>query len=100
MAVALSKGFFDTLPPLARVRKANADIAWFVYDLGLRRDKERGDRLPLVKVDEVFTGFRPALASITTSSAGAVNDFITQLQGKLDEQLDLSPKNKTIEGPF
>ncbi|MFH1219514.1 MAG: NotI family restriction endonuclease [Candidatus Eisenbacteria bacterium] len=99
MAVALSKGFFETLPPIARVQKAQADIAWFVYDLEPRRGKEHGDRLSLVKVDEVFTGFQPALASITTSSAGAVSDFITQLQGKLDGQIEASPKNTTIEGP-
>ena len=33
MAVALNKSFFNTLPVLDEVDKADADIAWLVYDL-------------------------------------------------------------------
>lgn len=35
--VALSKGFFETLPPIKKVKKENADIAWFIYDLVLQK---------------------------------------------------------------
>ena len=57
-------------------------------------------RFTLQKIDEVFTGFEPALLSITTPSPGKVEDFVKLLQGKLDEQLETPPVNKTIEKPF
>ena len=100
-AVALSKGFFDTLPPLKRVSPKTADIAWLIYDLKLvsGRDKEHS-RFTLQKIDEVFTEFEPALLSITTPSPGKVEDFVKLLQEKLDEQLETPPVNKTIEKPF
>ena len=60
-AVALNKGFFDTLPPLKRVSPKGADIAWLIYDLKLvpGRDGEHS-RFTLQKIDEVFTEFEPA----------------------------------------
>lgn len=88
MAVALSKSFFETLPPLARVDRESGDIAWLVYDLIRQSGTTHGDHLSLVKVDEVFTKFHPALATITTSSAGAVTEFVRLLQTKLDKQLN------------
>lgn len=101
IVVALNKSFFTTLPKLKKVPKAKADIAWFIYDLELI--KERGheaDRYSLQKVDEVFTEFAPALLSITTASPGKVEDFIKLLQEKLDEKIETPPINKTIERPF
>jgi len=100
-AVALNRSFFETLPRLTRVSKRDADIAWLVYDL--RLSEEKGGRLgaySLVKVDEVFTKFEPALLSITTPSPGRLEDFIRLLQEKLDEQLEVPPANQTIERPF
>lgn len=32
-AVALNRGFFNTLPPLEKVAPKEADIAWLIYDL-------------------------------------------------------------------
>jgi Restriction endonuclease NotI len=96
-AVALSKAFFDTLPALQRVPKAEASVAWFIYDLVLN---ERAQKYELTKVDEVFTRFEEALLRITTTKAGPLNKFIDQLQNKLDEQLETAPTNKTIESPF
>jgi hypothetical protein len=101
IAVALNKSFFDTLPPLKRVPKEDADIAWIVY--GLKRvdgNAYKHPRLILQKVDEVFTEFEPALLSITTPSAGNMEDFLKLLQEKLDEQLEVPPVNRTIERPF
>lgn len=99
--VALSKGFFDTLPPLKRVSPKDADIAWFIYDLKLVHGKEdERSRFTLQEIDEVFTEFKPALLSITTPSPGSVGDFVKLLQEKLDEQLETPPVNKTIEKPF
>lgn len=98
-AVALNKSFFDTLPSLKKVKKSQADIAWFIYDL--KMTKEAGqDRYKLVKIDEVFTEFEPALLSITTPVPGKIDDFMKQLQEKLDEQIETPPTNKTIEKPF
>ncbi|MDD1761578.1 MAG: hypothetical protein LUQ59_05035 [Methanothrix sp.] len=98
-AVALNKGFYDTLPPMKGVSKENADIAWLIYDLELIEDCGQ-KRYTLKKVDEVFTEFEPALLSITTPLPGKIDDFMRLLQEKLDEQLETPPNNKTIEKVF
>jgi hypothetical protein len=101
IAVALDKGFFDTLPKLKRVPKSQADIAWLIYDLKLVKEKgEDSGRYSLKKVDEVFTKFDSALLSITTPTPGKVDNFIKLLQEKLDDRLEAPPVNKTIEKPF
>ncbi len=76
-------------------------MAWFIYDLKLQMG-ENGQfgRYYLTKVDEVFTEFEPALVSITTPLPGQIEDFIKLLQEKLDEQLETSPTNQTVEKPF
>ncbi len=101
IAVALNRSFFATLPPLKRVAREDADMAWFIYDLKLQMG-ENGQfgRYYLTKVDEVFTEFEPALVSITTPLPGQIEDFIKLLQEKLDEQLETSPTNQTVEKPF
>lgn len=99
IAVALSKGFFDTLPAMKSVPKSKADIAWLIYDLKRTKDSKE-EKYTLKKVDEVFTGFQPALLSITTPSPGRIDEFIKLLQEKLDEQLETPPINRTIEKPF
>jgi hypothetical protein len=91
----LNKSFFETLPSLKRVEKEKADIAWLVYDLKL----ESG-RFQLERVDTVYTEFQSALMTITQPVPGKLEDFIKILQEKLDEQLETSPKNETIEKPF
>jgi hypothetical protein len=100
IAVTLHKGFFDTLPKLKRVPKDEADIAWFIYELELQKSQCEPDRYAITRVDEVFTEFRPSLATITTPSPGKVDQFIKLLQEKLDEQLETPPVNMTIEMPF
>lgn len=100
-AVALGKGFFDTLPPLKKVAKSDADIAWLIYDLELKKGTgKRSNGYTLKKVDEIFTEFESSLLSITTASPGKLGDFIKLLQEKLDEQLETPPINRTIEKPF
>jgi hypothetical protein len=101
IAVALNKSFFTTLPALKKVKKRDADIAWLIYDLKLLKEKgQEPGKYYLTKVDEVFTKFESALLTITTPSPGKVEDFIKLLQGKLDEQLETPPTNRTIERPF
>lgn len=99
MAVALTKNFFDTLPPLASVTKSSADIAWLLYELQLVNDDGQ-ERFKLVKVDEVFTEFEPALLSITTPTPGSIDSFLMHLQEKFDDQIEHAPINRTIERPF
>ncbi|HDH06204.1 MAG TPA: hypothetical protein ENH01_10955 [Nitrospirae bacterium] len=101
IAVALNKSFFATLPKLKKVSKSKADIAWFIYDLELIKEKgQEPERYTLKKVDEVFTGFETALLSITTPSPGKVEDFMRLLQEKLEDCIETPPVNKVIERPF
>jgi Restriction endonuclease NotI len=96
-AVAMSRAFFDTLPPLDRVSKDSASVGWFIYDLILN---EAAQKYELTKVDEVFTQFSEALLKITTTRAGSIGKFVDHLQGKLDECLTSAPTNKVIESPM
>lgn len=97
--VALNKSFFETLPPMKKIVRTRAEIAWFIYDLKLVREHGQ-KRYKLKKVNEIFTRFQSALMSITTPTPGKVDDFVKVLQEKLDEQLETPPINKTIEKPF
>jgi hypothetical protein len=97
-AVALNKGFFSTLPKLSGVRKEEADIAWMIYDL--KPPKNPSEHYELFRERIVYTRFEPALNQITKSSPGEMEDFIRQLQEKVDEKLETPPTNRTIENPF
>jgi hypothetical protein len=98
-AVALNKSFFETLPPLKQSPRQDAEVAWFIYDLQLVEEGGHA-KYSLTKVDEVFTEFEPALLSITKAVPGSLDDFVRLLQGKLDDQLESPPVNRTIERPF
>jgi len=76
IAVALNKGFYDTLPSLKAVPKADADIAWLIYDLKVN---EVTKRYNLVKENTIYTKFEDSLITITRSQAGSVDDFIELL---------------------
>lgn len=94
-AVALDKGFFDTLPNLDEVPPEKAEIAWMIYDL--IRDKTT-DRFVLTRLKTVYTTFNESLREITVSKPGKVDDFVKVLQGKLDEKLEgTPPSNVALE---
>ena len=97
-AVALNKGFFATLPQLPEVRKEEADIAWLIYDL--KPPRNSGAHYKLFRERTVYTRFEPALNQITKSRPGKMEDFIRQLQSKIDEKLEMPPTNRTIKNPF
>lgn len=99
IAVALNKGFYETLPisSLDTVSRQEGEIGWFVYDLVYDAAPQK---FKLVKVEEVFTKFQPSLVKITTPQPGKMADFISLLQQKLDDQLESAPVNSTIESPF
>lgn len=96
IAVALNRGFFETLPELNEVKPKTADMAWFVYDLK-RQATEHAYKL--VRYKAVYTNFGESLDRITRSEAGDVKGFIEYLQEKVDEKLEEPnpPDTKTID---
>lgn len=84
MAVAVDSQFFATLPMMETVSADEAELAWLVYDLK-HNPAENCRHLTLAQT--VYTRFLPALDRITRSEAGDVQEFVNQLQEKLDEVL-------------
>ncbi len=84
-AVALHRGFYNTLPQLKEVSPDEADIVWLIYDLVLEQDTQLY-KLQLHR--QVYTMFEPALSQITTPEPGSITEFLDVLQDKLDEKLD------------
>lgn len=97
-AVALNRGFFDTLPTLQEVEPSCADIAWFIYELV---DEPEMNVFTLRKWRAIFTKFDESLERITRSEHGDVTDFIAVLQDKIDEKLIANPSNlEVIDAPL
>lgn len=84
-AVALDAAFYRTLPSLPEVDPHEADIAWIIYDLHLLAEEKR---YHLVREKTVYTQFGAALDRITRAEAGPLEEFVEELQHKLDEKLD------------
>ncbi|MCA3281319.1 MAG: hypothetical protein ING09_02080 [Roseomonas sp.] len=95
-AVALDKGFFETLPKLHEVAPSEAEVAWLVYDLALDKINNKYN---LFRHKTVYTKFTESLRQITTSKPGKVEDFVGQLQEKLNQKLDdgVPPNNVTLD---
>jgi hypothetical protein len=85
MAVALHRGFYDTMPKLPESPPESANLAWLVYDL--LYDKSQ-DAYQLTPWRTVYTQFKPALETITTPEPGPIDEFLEYLQSKLDEHLE------------
>jgi hypothetical protein len=99
-AVALHRGFFDTLPELKQVPRETAEMAWLVYDL--ERDAARNEFV-LTRWREVYTKFDESLDKITHSQPGRLDDFLDVLQHKVNEKLEnggTPPDVGTIDAPF
>lgn len=97
-AVALNRGFFNTLPTLQEVKPAAADIAWFVYDLV---KDEKSKVFTLKRWKTVYTKFNESLEKITRSEPGDMKDFFEAIQTKVDEKLDNNPPDtEVIDAPF
>ncbi len=94
IAVALNKGFFDTLPTMEPVSVEQAEIAWLIYDL---QHNTTDNVYKLVRHNVIYTRFDTALQRITVSEAGDVVDFIGKLQEKLDEKLNSPPDAPTLD---
>ena len=93
-AVALNRGFFETLPPLKEVPQSSAEMAWLVYDL-VRDAKQR--RYDLKRWKTVYTHFGESLSRITQSEAGDIKEFVNHLQEKVDEKLENPPDTKPLD---
>jgi hypothetical protein len=63
-------------------------------------DNKEFSRLKLVKQETIYTPFHSALDTITKANPGDMNQFIKLLQEKLDEQMESSPVNQTLDSPF
>jgi hypothetical protein len=87
MAVAVDSNFFNTLPPMDQVSANEAEMAWLIYDF-TRSIQQNRYQMALSRT--VYTKFNAALEKITRAEAGNVQDFIDQLQEKLDEKLENS----------
>ena len=99
IAVALNRGFYQTLPDFPEVKPSDADIGWFVYDLVKDSSK---NCFSLRRYKSVFTRFDESLQRLTHSEPGDISDFVEHLQEKVDEKLeeDNQPDTETIDAPF
>ena len=79
-AVVLNTGFFDTLPELKEVSKAEAEVAWLIFDLVL---DQVSNAYTLTHHRSVYTKFDESLVKITTAKPGNMQSFIDALQKKL-----------------
>lgn len=79
--VALQTAFYNTLPPLPEVEKAESDFAFFLYDLV---PVKKENRLVLQLSRVVYTKFAIALEQIAKFEAGSISEFTQLLQKKLD----------------
>lgn len=84
-AVALHRGFFNSLPPLEAVQPEEADIAWLIYDLVLNPDE---NEFHLTLHHTAYTRFKPSLDRIITPEPGELDIFQMYLQEKLDTKLE------------
>lgn len=92
--VALQTAFYNTLPPLPEVEKAESDFAFFLYDL-VPDKKEKRLVLQLSRV--VYTKFAIALEQIAKFEAGSITEFTQLLQKKLDTRRSGAPDIDNLE---
>ncbi len=97
-AIAIDDTFYATLPELPPVPREQADFALLVYHL--LPPTAPNDQYQLTLAKTIYTSFTLALSVITTPRVGRVEDFVRDLQAKVDEKLEHAPVNRTIESPF
>ncbi len=97
-AVAIDQTFFGTLPEIPSVPREASDLALLVYEL--LPPAKPNEQYQLALKQTVYTSFLEALSVITSPRIGRVEDFIRDLQSKVDEKLETPPINRTIESPL
>ncbi|MES2766250.1 MAG: NotI family restriction endonuclease [Bacteroidota bacterium] len=78
--VAIQTNFYETLPELPEVEKAESDFAFFLYDLEPTENQTLSVKLKRI----VYTQFEIALKQIAKFEAGPISEFTKILQRKLD----------------
>jgi len=86
-AVALNRGFFDTLPKLQEVSKGEADIAWMVYDVvpGANRNGQASRQMELVLRTMVYTKWPDFLKAERIPIAEDIGAFLRRIDAMLDD---------------
>lgn len=84
-AIAIQRQLFDTLPTLPTVPQADADLAWFVYDL---TPDAQANRYDLTLTRTVYTDFSVVLDHIGIPDAGPADEFTQALQARLTTTLN------------
>ena len=97
-AVAIDQTFYTTLPEIAPVPRQESDLALLVYELHSPATPNGQYQLTLAQT--VYTSFLQALSVITKPRIGLVENFIRDLQAKVDEKLESPPINRTIDSPL
>lgn len=92
--VAIQTAFYNTLPALPEVAPADADLAWFLYDLVFDAGSQTM-RLTLNRV--VYTEYESSLLCLNNNEPGEMDDFISHLQLKLNNKL---ASGTGIDAPF
>ena len=93
LAVAIDKCFLEQLPKLPTVKRAEADLCWFVYELV---QGEKGRYNLELAGDPLYTKFQPVLERITRANPGDEADFRRVLQKKLNEKLGGKPDKASV----
>lgn len=88
LAVALDSHFLATLPILPTTKACDAEMAWLAYDLEYDVESKR---FHLVRRQTIYSSFQLTLSRITVPEPGPIEQFLSYLQGKLDEKLESSP---------
>lgn len=81
-AVALNKGFFETLPKLHEVSKEQADIAWLIYDL--KPPVKASDSPQLFREKTVYTKRPASPGEIEQNPGEPIRQFMRRLEAELD----------------
>jgi hypothetical protein len=84
-AVALNRGFFNTLPKLQEVSKADGEIAWLIYDVV--PPQGRVGQMQLVRHKVVYSKWPDFAKAEAGLRVGSLESFIKHIETKLDESV-------------
>jgi len=87
IAIALNRGFFNTLPKLQEVSQGEADIAWMVYDVvpGANRNAQASRQMKLVMHKVVYSKWPDFLKAERTPIGEDIGAFSRRIDAMLDD---------------
>jgi hypothetical protein len=91
VAVALDMFFFNSLPDLTEVPPDQAEVSWLIYEI-IKTGEEMNK---LHKLKTIHTLFEPTLFQITRVESGPIEQFIVELQHRLDDHLEKGYSSET-----